>query len=249
MQSAPASNDEGAGAQSGEPAGPMIIRTAALTLITKDFDRARSDADAVIRRHQGYSAQLSVTGEAGAGRAMAATYRLPSNQLDAALNELKQLARVAQESQGGEEVTRRYVDLVARLANARNTEQRLNEVLRQNTGKITDILAVEKEVARVRGEIETMEAERKNLQNQVQYATLELKLSEEYKAQIEVPPISTGTQLHNAFVEGLRSLFDNALGVLLFFLSYGPVLLFWGAIIFFPARFAWRKVRAAAEQR
>ena len=235
--------------ESGPPAGPMIIRTAGLTLIAKDFDKTRAEAEAVIRRHQGYSAQLSVTGEAGAGRAMTATYRLPADQLDAALNELKQLARVTQESQEGEEVTRRYVDLVARLANARNTEQRLNEVLRQNTGRITDILAVEKEISRVRGEIETMEAERKNLQNQVQYATLELRLSEEYKAQIEVPPMSTGTQLHNAFVEGLRSLFDNAVGVLLFFLNYGPVLLFWGAILFFPARFAWRKVRAATEQR
>ncbi len=231
----------------GEPAGPMIIRTAALTLITKEFDKTRSEAEAVIRRHQGYSAQLNVTGEAGAGRTLAATYRLPASELDAAINELKQLARVTQESQGGEEVTRRYVDLVARLANARNTEQRLNEVLRQNTGRITDILAVEKEVSRVRGEIETMEAERKNLQNQVQYATLELKLSEEYKAQIEVPAPLTGTQIHNAFVNGLRSLYENALGVLLFFLSYGPPLLFWAAILFFPARFAWRKLRAHAE--
>lgn len=231
------------------PAGPMIIRTAALTLITNKFDKTRSEAEAVIRRHQGYSAQLSVTGEAGAGRAMTATYRLPADQLDATLNELKQLARVTQESQGGEEVTRRYVDLVARLANARNTEQRLNEVLRQNTGRITDILAVEKEVSRVRGEIETMEAERKNLQNQVQYATLELKLSEEYKAQIEMPSPSTGTQIHNAFADGLRSLYENALGVLLFLLSYGPPLLFWAAILLFPARFAWRKVRAAAEHR
>jgi len=232
-----------------EPTGPMIIRTASLTLIAKDFDKVRAEAEAVIQRHHGYSAQLSVTGEGGAGRALTATYRLPADQLDATFNELKQLARVTQESQGGEEVTRRYVDLVARLANARNTEQRLNEVLRQNTGRITDILAVEKEVSRVRGEIETMEAERKNLQNQVQYATLELKLSEEYKAQIEVPAPSTGTQIHNAFVDGLRSLYENALGVLLFFLSYGPPLLFWTAILFFPARFAWRKVRAAAEHR
>jgi len=232
--------------QQQEASGPMIIRTASLTLIAKEFDKTRAEIEGVIQHHHGYSAQLNVTGEAGAGRALAATYRLPALELDAAMNELKQFGRVTQETQGGEEVTRQYVDLTARLANARNTEQRLNEVLKQNTGKMTDILAVEREISRVRGEIETMDAERRNLENQVQYATLELKLNEEYKAQIEVPVPSTGTQIHNAFVDGLRSLYENALGVLLFFLSYGPPLLFWAAIVFFPARFAWRKVRARA---
>jgi len=111
---------------------------------------------------------------------------------------------------------------------------------------MTDILAVEREISRVRGEIEAMNAERSNLQNQVQYSTLELKLSEEYKAQIEAPP-STGTQLHNAFVDGLRGLFDSALGLALFLLSFGPPFLFWGLILFFPARFAWRKLRAHAD--
>lgn len=225
----------------------MIIRTASLTLISKEFDKTRAEIEAVIQRHHGFNAQLNVTGEAGAGRALTATYRLPTLELDATMNELKQLGRVTQETQGGEEVTRQYVDLTARLANARNTEQRLNEVLNKNTGKMTDILEVEQEISRVRGEIETMDAERRNLENKVQYATLELKLNEEYKAQIEVPAPSTGTQIHNAFADGLRSLYENALGVLLFFLSYGPPLLFWAAILFFPARFAWRKLRAHAE--
>jgi hypothetical protein len=229
-----------------QPVGPMIIRTAGLTLITKDFDKTRTEAEAVIRRHQGYSAQLSVTGQAGAGRSLTATYRIPASQLDAALSELKALARVDEESQGGEEITQQYVDLSARLSNAQNTEQRLNEVLRQHTGKITDILSVEKEISRVRGEIEQMDAERKSLQNRVQYATLQFKLSEEYKAQLDVPATSTGTLLHNALVDGFRGAYDSAVGLVLFLLNYGPVLLLWGAILYFPARFAWKKVRAHA---
>jgi len=54
--------------------------------------------------------------------------------------------------------------LEARLANARNTERRLTELLKERTGKLSDVLAVENEHARVRGEIERMEAEKRTCQ-------------------------------------------------------------------------------------
>lgn len=65
-------------------------------------------------------------------------------------------------SQGGEEVTQQYVDLLARLANGIHTEQRLTEILRTRTGKLQDVLKVELEIDRVRGEIEEMRRKRKN---------------------------------------------------------------------------------------
>ena len=89
----------------------------------------------------------------------------------------KKFGRVDTEAQTGEEVTAQYVDLQARLANSKNTEQRLTDVLRQRTGKLSDVLEVETEIARVRGEIESMEAERKTMATQVAFATLNLTLT------------------------------------------------------------------------
>lgn len=225
------------------PAGPMIVRTAALTLVTKEFESERAAVEHIVLAHRGYIAQLNVSAEIHQGRWLVATLRVPSDQLGAALDELKRLGRVEQESQGGEEVTEQYVDLNARLANARHTEQRLAEVLTQRTGKVADVLEVEREIARVRGEIEQMEARRKNLENQVAFATVQLRLNEEYKAEMDVAPLSAGNRLRNAVVEGYRALFDSALGLLLAFLRYGPSLLFWLVILFWPARLVWRRVR------
>ena len=225
-----------------QPPGPMIVRTASLALVSKEFDQTRAAIEAAVRQHRGYTAQLTVTGQAGTGQSLTATFRVPADQLDAVMAELKKLGRVEQESQSGEEVTQQYVDLSARLANARRTEQRLGQVLEQRTGKMPDVLAVEREMARVREEIERMEAQLKNLDKQVEFASLQVRLIEEYKAQIEVTPPSTGTRLRNALVEGYRTLVENALGLMTFLLSYGPVLLFWGAILYWPARFAWRRL-------
>ncbi len=225
------------------PTGPMIIRTAELSLVTKEFDKARANLEAILKRHRGYIGELKAGGSTGSGRTLTAMLRVPSDQLDATLAEVKALGRVESESQGGQDVTSQYVDLQARLSNSRNTEARLTDLLRNRTGKLSDVLEVEQALSRVRGEIEQMEAERKNMANQVSFATLNATITEDYKAELQVVPPSTSTRLGNAAVEGYRSMVDGILGFALFMLSNGPTLLLWGVILFFPARLIWRKAR------
>ncbi len=226
--------------------GPMIIRTAQLSVITKDFDQARVNLEVILKRHRGYVGELNAGGNTGSGRTLTATLRVPADQLGATVAEVKTLGRVESESQGGQDVTSQYVDLEARLANARNTEDRLTDLLRNRTGKLSDVLAVEQELDRVRGEIEQMEAERKNMANQVSYATLTATITEDYKAQLQIVPPSTATRMGNAAVEGYRNAADGVVSLILFLLSTGPSLLLWAAILFFPARFAWKKLRGLA---
>jgi hypothetical protein len=223
--------------------GPLIVRTAGLTVIVKEFDKARVALDEILKRHHGYMGQLNVFVPAEAGRSITATLRVPANQLDATLAELKALGRVEGESQGGEEVTQQYVDLQARLANAKHMEQRLTDILRQRTGKLSDVLAVEVQIGRVRGEIERMQAEKKELTKQVQFASLNATVKEDYKAPMQMAPPSTSSRFHNAAVDGYRSVVEGFVDVLLFLLSAGPSLLVWAAILFFPARWAWRKLK------
>jgi hypothetical protein len=226
--------------------GPMIARTVALSIVVKDFNAGRASLDAILARHRGYAANLSVTTPEGAARSLQASLRIPAAQLSAALGELKSLGRVEMETQNGEEVTQQHADLVARLKNSRETEQRLQDVLRTRTGKVKDVLEVEEEIARVRGEIEQMEAEQKTLEHRVEFATIDLKLTEEYKAQLSKPAPSVGMQLRNATINGFRNAFDSLLGIALFFAESGPSLALWLAILGVPAWRLWRRYRRAS---
>jgi hypothetical protein len=223
--------------------GPMVIRTAQLSLITKEFDKARANVEAILKRHRGYVGEMKVGSAAGSGRTLTSSLRVPSDQLDATMAEMKALGRVDSESQNGQDVTSQYVDLEARLANARNTSQRLTDLLRNRTGKLSDVLEVEQELDRVRGEIEQMEAERKTMGNQVTFATLNATITEEYQSQLQVVPPSTATRLGNAAIEGYRSMIEGVVGMAVFLLTSIPTLLIWGAVLFFPSRWAWRKLR------
>lgn len=225
------------------PTAPMILRTAQLTVVAQDLDKARTAMDQIMRRYSGYVGDLTFSVPSDGPRKLTATLRVPANQLDAALAELKTLGRVESESQNGQDVTAQYVDLEARLSNSRNTEQRLIELLRQRTGRLSDVLEVETELSRVREEIERMEGERRLLTKQVEYATLTATVTEEYKAPARAIPDSLGRRFRNAALDGYQSVVNFVIGVALFLVSDGPMLLLWLAILFFPARFAWRKFR------
>ncbi len=229
------------------PAGPMIVKTASLTMVTRDFDSTRAAIEALIRQYRGTIAQMNVTSYRGTGHNLAATFRVPADQLEVLLADLKKLGRVEHESQSGEEVTQQYVDLVARLSNARRTEQRLTDILHNRTGTVTDVLSVEREIARVRGEIERLEAERQVLQNRVALATIQLQLNEEYRAELEPAPPSAPTRLRNAVVDGYHNFTEGALDLLLFLLRYGPSLAFWVFVLGWPLRAGWRRLQASKQ--
>lgn len=203
----------------------------------------RASLDAILARHHGYAASLTASTQENAARSLQASLRIPAAELNAAIAELKSLGRVQNENQNGEEVTQQHADLLARLKNSRETEQRLQAILQQRTGKISDILDVEQEIARVRGEIEGMEAEQKSLEHRVDFATVDLKLSEEYKAQLNQPSPSISTRFRNSLVTGFRDALETVVGVVLFFAEYGPSLLVWLTILFPAAWLLWRRWR------
>ncbi len=229
-------------AQAGE-SGPMIVRRASLAVLTKEFDAARSALENLVKAHQGYFGELNVATPASAGRSLTATVRVPAVQLDAVLVELRKLGRVENENQSADDVTRQFADLTARLANARETEKRLVEILRERTGKVSDVLQVEQQISRTRQQIEQMDAERKTRENQVRYASVDLRITEEYKQSLETPAPSLGTRINNAAVEGFRDAAELMLGLLLWLLSAGPTLVVVGALAAWPAWWLVRRVR------
>jgi hypothetical protein len=77
-----------------------------------------------------------------------------------------------------EDVTKAYFDTESRLKNARLMEQRLIEILKTKSKDVADLLEVEKELGRVREQIETMQGELKFMDSQVAFATVTITLAE-----------------------------------------------------------------------
>src|SRR5438034_3338990 len=174
---------EQAEAKPGETPAPAqanrkLIRNAAVQLEIVSFDDAVQKITALANEERGYVATTSSEKQAnGKLRGTLGVNVLPES-LDRFLQKVGGLGELKNETLGPEDVTKAYFDTDSRLKNARVMEQRLIDMLKTKTGKVSDLLQVEKELGRVREEIETMQGELKYWDSQVQFATVTISLAE-----------------------------------------------------------------------
>ena len=104
--------------------------------------------------------------------------RVPSDRFDAVVNGLTPIGKVQSVNVSAQDVGEEFVDLTARLANARRLEARLIELLANRTGRLSDVLTVERELARVRETIERYEGRLRYLQAHVAISSLTVQVQE-----------------------------------------------------------------------
>src|SRR5947199_3213842 len=161
-----------------EVANRKLIRNATLELEIVSFDDAVQKITAFANEEHGYVATTNSQKQAnGKLRGQVIVKILPEN-LDRFLQKIRGLGELKNQTLGTEDVTKAYFDTDARLKNAHVMEQRLIDMLKTKTGKVADLLQVEKELARVREEIEKMQGELKYWDSQVQFATVTISLAE-----------------------------------------------------------------------
>jgi anti-sigma factor RsiW len=161
-----------------EVANRKLIRNATVELEIVSFDNAVQKITAFANEEHGYVATTDSEKQAnGKLRGQVVVKVLPEN-LDRFLQKIRGLGESKKQTLGTEDVTRPYFDTDARLKNAHVMEQRLIDMLKAKTGKVSDLLQVEKELGRVREEIEKMQGELKYWDSQVQFATVTISLAE-----------------------------------------------------------------------
>lgn len=149
----------------------LIIKTGTMDLQVKDVPAAAAAAATAVKGVGGY---ISASQQSGDGDSLTAsvTYRIPSAQWDAALATLRSLAiKVVNEATQTQDVTGQVVDLTARITNLQATERALQAIMTKAT-KISDILDVQTQLTKVRGDIEQATAEKQHLQEQASFSTL-----------------------------------------------------------------------------
>ena len=104
------------------------------------------------------------------------TLRVPAERFGAFMAQAAKLGRVMSQKVEAKDVGEEWVDLEARLRTKRQEEERLLELLRR-VGAVNDLLEVEKELSRVRGEIEQAQGRLRYLGNQVALSTVHVELS------------------------------------------------------------------------
>lgn len=192
-----AARSQGKLAVSGEPvkgqtsipyAGPRVIKTADIRVrVGRDNFRSAWREALVITSKLGGFAVTKVLDGRDANRGTLVV-RLPSTAFEQAVNDLESLGRVQREDISGQDVTKDYIDLTARLRNATAQEAVLLRLM-DRAKSVSDTIRVQRELEGVQLTIETLRGQLRYLDDQTTMSTITLQLG----AAETTPPAPAGT--------------------------------------------------------
>lgn len=220
-----------------------IVYTASVDLEVKSVDETRTKLDELMREHDAFLAGSDVRGMAGGRRRATWILRVPVKAFDPLLVDLGGLGRVEATRSDSKDVTEEYYDVEARIGTKQLEEKRLAKHLVDSTGKLEEILAVERELSRVRGEIEQLQGRMRVLANLTSLSTITLTALERE----EFLPSGDGFigTLGRTLNGSIALLVDAGKGLVIASVAVAP----WLVVAFvglWSIRFLWRARRRAA---
>lgn len=189
---------------------PMLIRTGTATIQVDSLERGITQLRALAQRVGGIVGNTSINSGEHTARQATVELRIPSGSFDRAVSGLAPIGRVEQVNVTAEDVGEEFTDVTARVANARRLEARLLDLLDRRTGRLEEVLNLERELARVREEIERYEGRLRYLRTRASISVLTITLRE--------PGAVLGTPgerpIRDAFARAWRNFVDMVAGLI-----------------------------------
>src|SRR3989475_9955215 len=156
----------------------MVIRTATVSIEGDSLEHAVARVRELAAQFGGYVANTDIT--TGKNQLGSATLevKIPVPRFEESMSGLTPIGKLESVSVEAEDVGEQFVDVSARMDNARRLERRLIDLLATRTGKLKDVLDVEHELARVREEIERYEGRLRYLRAHAVLSTMTIYVHE-----------------------------------------------------------------------
>jgi hypothetical protein len=181
--------------------GQKMIYFGRISIETLEFEKTLNDIEEYVTSLGGFIERTSISGigekyETSSTRRGYAeiVYRIPVNSYSGFMENIKEYGNVVSQSSSSEDITSRYYDTEGRLKAYRIAEQRLLEIL-EKADAVSDMLEIERELANVRANIESMTTQIKAWDNLVNYSTVTVIVTEVKKITDTSDPDTFGKRL------------------------------------------------------
>lgn len=162
-----------------------IIQTATLEITTEEVSKKFEDVGNIAAASGGFIASSSF-GTAGEKQTASVTIRVPGENYQRALGELRKLGEVKSEQSGANDVTEEYTDLQSRLRNLNATEAQYVQFLLK-AQSINEVLTVQDRLNATRAEIEQVQGRINLVEHQTDLATITVHLDPPVIAKTDTP--------------------------------------------------------------
>ena len=211
-----------------------LIRTVFLTMETTEFDPLLEELSQTVTNLGGYVESSNVSGSSILASPESRRYanlivRIPSDQLDGFLSQMESLGNVTNRSESTEDVTLQYSDMESRKKALLIEQERLLELLAE-AESMDAVIALESRLSEIRYQLESIESQLRIYDNQVDYSTVHIDLSE-VKVFTSTSPDSIGTRIQKGFSKNLKSVSDGLVNFFVMIITSLPTLVVLAVIL------------------
>ena len=234
------------------PANRKIVTTFDITAETTEFDNSIQYIPAVVAAYGGYIESSSIQGRSiNDGkyyntRSAYFTLRIPSVDIHKFVAELDEQYNIVNTEEYSDDITDSYYDSAARLKSLEDQEKQLTTLLEKGD-ELQYLLEVQREIANVRYQIESLHSQLQRMDKSVDFSTVRISLQEVMIYQpVDPVPVSFGERVRMAFSDSLRNFSISVQNSLVWFiidLPFHIANLLVLAVIFIIARIVIRKCR------
>ena len=207
-----------------------------LDVETKNYDELTANVVSEVKALGGYvensnswnGSAYSYSGSRTRNTSM--TLRIPADRLDEFLSHMADMSNITRRSENVTDVTLTYVDLESHKEALKAEEQRLIEMM-EKAETIEDLITIEGRLSDIRYQVESMESQLRSYDNQVDYATLQLSITEVE----ELTPVEDRNafeKMGEGFISSLKGVGNGIVNFFVWLISNLPYLVVWGGIFF-----------------
>ena len=157
---------------------PMVVRTATATIKVDSLAPAIARLRQMAQQLGGYVGATSIQVGTEQLRSASVELKVPAARWGQLIEGIRPIGVLEHQEESAEDVGEEFVDVTARVANAQRLESRLIALLANHTGKLSDALEVEQQIARVREEIERYQGRLRYLSSRAALSTMTITLHE-----------------------------------------------------------------------
>lgn len=237
-QEAAEMEEAGFGSDSSSPLEPeKVITTIDMRFETTDFDKSIEDLENIIGKNEGYVEYSDIHYNSRNNRNGNYTIRIPKNNIQEFKSDLSTIGNKTSESVNKQDVTKQYTDTESRLKVLEVKEERILTLM-EKAEKIEDIIKLEEQLSQVIYEKEQLQANLIDLDDKIDFSTINLYIREVDKfSSSNTPETTFGQKISDAIGDSIY-FFRNTLEDLIILLIYVlPFIVILGVIAYAVYRF------------
>jgi hypothetical protein len=208
-----------------QPSSELIARkliyNANIDLVVDDLSQAATKLDDLVKRDQGLVAQSTINSNRRVPRSATWQIRVPVNGFASFISQVARLGEAVTNKTDSDDVTDKYFDFQVRIENKKVQVERLQKIIKEQTGKIGDVLEAERELSRVTTELEQLKGTVKLWDNQVALATVNISMHERQQY-VAKDALTFGKNISRTFASSLDALITFVQSLVLVIVAVTP---------------------------